>query len=189
LKKKVLEIVYESTGKKQGSTVKPSLLKITFKSQNECVSAHSLINKVIDERAPTLDGATGLLKASPRGAAPSPPTRVSSATTRKKLTANSTVENSPQTPHRAAVTLRNKDKGAASLIASMLDACPTRTVSGGSTFDRKVSGTSLEDFSPCLYVVQDVATVNVVAAMAAGDIVLHSLDPGSIFAPDATFFG
>lgn len=185
LKKKVLEIVYES-GSKKGGTVRPSVKKITFKNVNESASAHALIKKALEERAVTVENTSSPLSKSPRS---SNSASTLSIRVRKQSAAGGADSSPVSSPNRPGLTLRNKDKGAASVLASMLDGCPTRVFAGGSVVKRKLDLSSTEDMSPCLYVVQDVATVNCVAAMAAGDVLLHTLDPGSIFAPDSTFFG
>ncbi len=193
LKKKVVELVYEA--QKAGAS-KQVALKITFKSLNESSTAHDILRRAIDERATTTDttniassgggGASATAAAAADGGRlppVSPRTGPLAQRQRKGTTTPSTGLDAQR-----GVTLRNKDKSAANVIVSMLEACPTRVLAGGTAFQRDLESTGA-DISPCLYVVQGVATVNCVAAMAVGDLVLYTLNPGSMYAPDATFFG
>lgn len=177
----MLEVVYSSARK---SADKPSTLKMTFKTANECATSHTLIKRVMDERAPLLDTAASVSTPPVK----SPRQKLTLRPGSRRIGADPSTSPSP-VPRAAQVTLRNKDKGVVSVIAPVLEACPTRSLVGGSSFQRKMDGSSQDDLTPSLFVVQDVATVNVVAGMAAGDLVLYTLDPGTIFAPDPSFFG
>lgn len=191
----MLEVTYDA--QKAGGAIKQATLKISFKSPNESSTAHDILRRAMDERASTTDslvssggagsgaggGGAGAANDGGRAAAVSPRNAAHPVRQRKGTAPAVASLDGPR-----GVTLRNKDKSAASVIVSMLEACPTRVAAGGSKFQRSLDG-SESDISPCLYVVQGVATVNCVATMAVGDLVLYTLDPGSVFAPDATFFG
>ena len=87
------------------------------------------------------------------------------------------------------MTLRHSDKSVGVAIAGVLESCPLRTFARNTELgSSKMQGVE-EQQTACIYVLQDIAIVNIVARMAAGNVVLHTVPSGTIFAPDSTFFG
>ncbi len=94
-----------------------------------------------------------------------------------------------------SIKIAFKSTNEAATVFSLLMRRDMTVVSAGRTFDTFPTVTFPQGSvitsgdRPSVYVLQDVASVRVVAKMAAGDLLLETLGPGAMFVTDSAFFG